>query len=73
MYYKTYNELPSKDYMTNGIRQLFQNTNTLRFLRASTETFMEDYDTFENIVQESIGNSLLFQPQAENQKCASIE
>ena len=64
MYVKRNQELPSKDYMANGIRELFRNTNTLRFLRTSTETFMEDYDTFENIVEENLGNRLLLQSAA---------
>ena len=59
MYYKHNNEIPSKDYMANGIRELLRNSKTRKFLIDSSKLFMQDANTFEAIVEENIGNNLL--------------
>ena len=59
MYIKHHNEIPTKDYMASGIRELLRNAKTRRFLVNSSQLFMQDANTFEAIVEESIGNKLL--------------
>ena len=65
MYYKHNNEIPSKDYMANGIRELLRNSKTRKFLLNSSQLFMKDTNTFEAIVEENIGNKLLMTSMAQ--------
>lgn len=67
MYYKHNNEIPSKDYMANGIRELLRNSKTRKFLLNSSQIFMKDTNTFEAIVEENIGNTLLMTSIAQDQ------
>ena len=51
---------PTKQFMYVGIRKLMANHETRKFLVDSTQTFMEDQDKFEKIVEQNLDKKILF-------------
>tara|TARA_Y100000748_G_C15482386_1_gene483359 strand:- start:248 stop:604 length:357 start_codon:yes stop_codon:yes gene_type:complete len=54
LYITQYGQKPSKEFMGKGIQNLMRNQNTRSFLVESTRQFMNDKDTFDNILHTTI-------------------
>jgi predicted nucleic-acid-binding protein len=54
LYIQEYGYKPSKEYMGKGIQKLMRNQNTRSFLVESTREFLNDKESFDNIVKQNI-------------------
>lgn len=59
LYLKTHGTLPSKEYISNGIKHIMADSKLRRFVIDSAHDFMKDMDTFESIVSSNISSNLL--------------
>ena len=53
-YLKEYGYKPSKNYMSQGIRELMRNNNTRKFLVDSTISFMNDCSQFDKVIDDNL-------------------
>lgn len=59
LYFKTHGQNPTKEYMSAGIKHIMSDSKLRRFLIDSSDAFMKDIDTFENIISSNISSKLL--------------
>jgi|MDSX01.1.fsa_nt_gb predicted nucleic-acid-binding protein len=59
LYFKTHGEMPDKEYISMGIKHIMADAKLRRFLIDSSDAFMKDIDTFENIISSNISSKLL--------------
>ena len=59
LYFKTHGELPSKQVISSGIKHIMSDPKLRKFLMESSESFMKDIDTFENIISNNISSNFI--------------
>ena len=73
IYMSTHGKRPTKSFMYTGIRKLMANHETRKFLVDSTQTFMQDQDSFEKIIEQNLDKKILFSMAAQAEETNLLE